>query len=168
MALTIGVDYGGVCSEHDAKHEDNTFSGEVGINVEFCLASLLHLRSIGHKLVLISFCGARRAKETREYFATLKENPFDEMYFVKNRKHKKQICQFAGVDVMIDDRLDILETIQDTKTLHFNTHPSDAECTYKSDYSAPGWTEVLAILKELKSLNLKPVREMNIKPFCYL
>lgn len=168
MSLTIGIDYGGVCSMHDYKHEDDTFNGEVGINVENCMESLRELKSLGHKLVLISFCGARRARETQKYFYKLPENPFSEVYFVKKRPSKQKICEFVGADVMIDDRLDILKVIQNTKTLHFKSHASDADCKYTPDYEAKNWQEVVEIIKTLKPLGLVPQTKMSIQNLIYV
>lgn len=103
MNLRIGVDYGGVCSA-SAEHCDSE-----QIDVPGCLETLRLMKQNGHYLVLISFCGAKRAKATREYLETL--NVFDKMYFVKNKLFKNQICQYEGIDVMIDDRIDVLNTI---------------------------------------------------------
>ena len=85
MNLRIGVDYGGVCSA-SAEHCDSE-----QIDVPGCLETLRLMKQNGHYLVLISFCGAKRAKATREYLEPL--NVFDKMYFVKNKLFKNQICQ---------------------------------------------------------------------------
>ena len=168
MSLTIGIDYGGVCSMNDAKHEDNTFSGEVGINVENCMESLKELKTQGHKLVLKSFCGGHRARERQQYFFKLPENPFPDVFFVKKRPSKQKICEFVGADVMIDDRLDILEVIQNTKTLHFGSHISDVNCKYIPDYEAKNWRETVEIIKTFKPLGLVPQTKMNIQNLIYV
>jgi len=167
MSLTIGIDYGGVCSMHDTRHEDDTFNGEVGINVEGCMESLKQLKSMGHRLILISFCGAKRAHETQKYFLKLPEHPFDEVYFVKKRPSKQKICEYVGSDVMIDDRLDILNVIRNTKTLHFSSHPSDAECKFTPDYSAKTWQETVEIIKTLKPLGIHRQANLDIQHLIY-
>ncbi len=149
MPLTIGIDYGGVCSKHDAnnedKYEDDNFVGEVGINVPDCLEILRYLKSLGHTLILISYCGVKRANETKKYFRTLQNNPFSELFFVKKRAYKKEICAYRGVDVMIDNRLDILATIAPTYTMHFGSHMSDVKSKYIADYTVKNWQEVQTI-----------------------
>ena len=145
-SLTIGIDYGNVCSQDAHKHEDDVFAGETGINVPGCLEALQILRAQGHRLILISFCGRNRAKRTREYLDSLDEKPFHEVYFVKNRNYKAHVCQQRGVDIMIDDRMDILKTVAPTLSLHFGSHPSDKACKYNADYSAASWSDVLTLL----------------------
>lgn len=166
MSLTIGIDYGGVCSIHDSKHEDESFKGEVGINMDGCLESLQRL-SKKHKLVLISFCGLSRARETKKYLSTLSVNPFSEVYFVKKRPNKQKICEFVGADIMIDDRLDILEVIKNTKTLHFKSHPSDTYSKFVSNYMADSWLEIEKIIDTLKPVGLVPQKNMSIQSLIY-
>ena len=121
MNLRIGVDYGGVCSA-SAEHCDSE-----QIDVPGCLETLRLMKQNGHYLVLISFCGAKRAKATREYLEPL--NVFDKMYFVKNKLFKNQICQYEGIDVMIDDRQDVLNTITPADTILFGMRTDACQIT---------------------------------------
>lgn len=166
MPLTIGIDYGGVCSISSDTYEDTASIEEAGINVDKCLDTLRELKSIGHRLVLISFCGSRRAQVTKKYLDDMYENPFSMCYFVKNRKFKKDVCALECVDVMIDDRLDILETIKPAKTIHFSGHPSDAFCNFTPDYFADNWTDVRNIIDGISPLKLQPVM-FDCKKNCY-
>ncbi len=168
MSLKIGVDYGGVCSMHDAKHEDETFSGEVGINIDGCLTALHQLKAMGHTLVLVSFCGARRARETRKYFATLgDQNPFSDMYFVKKRGYKGDVCKKLGLDMLIDDRLDILQNIKPTWTLHFGGHPSDAGSKFKPKFYAKDWAAVMALAGNFRALGVQPDASVDLSSKIY-
>lgn len=145
---TIGIDYGGVCSWHE--HENDDFTEEVGINIPNCLETLYKLKEEGYQLILISFCGNKRAVLTRKYFYKM-DNPFDEMYFVRKRRYKNDVCKRVGVDVMIDDRLDILETLEYAKSIHFKGHESDNFCKFNPDFHVNSWNEVYDIVKEIES-----------------
>jgi hypothetical protein len=169
--LLIGVDYGGVCSSDSVQHEDekqpvpNT-TGELGINVPNCLDSLRKLAS-RHKLVLISFCGKKRAEATKKYFSTI-DHSFSEFYYVKNRAFKADVCKKLGVDLMIDDRLDVLELIgttlvpPSTATLHFGSHPSDIVCKFKPTYHVDNWIEVINLSETFTKTNLLPDATINL------
>lgn len=111
--FNIGIDFGGVLSSHDnnigAEHI-NTL-----IDVPFACENLLKLKGLGHKLFLISFCGKTRAMETMKSLQTsliTDEMPcsdiFDGIYFVKDKKYKKELCEYLNCHFMIDDREDIL------------------------------------------------------------
>ncbi len=187
--LLIGVDYGGVCSSDSVQHEDEKLSvytagdvttsgvinpdigttGELGINVPNCLDSLRKLAS-RHKLVLISFCGKKRAEATKKYFSTI-DHPFSEFYYVKNRAFKADVCKKLGVDLMIDDRLDVLESIGitsdksatlPTATLHFGSHPSDIVCKFKPTFHANNWIEVINLSETFPKTSLLPDATINL------
>lgn len=123
MALKIGIDFGGVLSIHDRGREDSTSpslsaiveasTGEhrsVAINMSNALEVLKTLKTLG-KLYLISFAGKTRARETRESIMQTCPDIFDEMFFVKDKKFKKDVCKSLGCDIMIDDTVEILEDI---------------------------------------------------------
>lgn len=169
IPLRIGVDYGGVCSIQDVKYEDGTFNEELEMNMPDCLESLQTLRSLGHQLFLISFCGAKRAAKTREYLSTI-NHPFDELYFVKDRRYKRDVCERLGVDLMIDDRLDVLCTLRATPTLHFGKgHITDSDCqfkpTFKPTFSAQTWKDVLAL--KFSSAGIEPNDKVDLRRKLY-
>lgn len=168
-SLRIGVDYGGVCSIQDVKYEDGTFNEELTMNVPDCLESLQTLKTQGHQLFLISFCGAKRAAKTREYLSTI-NHPFDELYFVKDRRYKRDVCEKLGIDLMIDDRLDVLCTLGATPTLHFGKgHVTDSECqftpTFKPTFSAQTWKDVLAL--KFSSAGIEPNDKVDLRRKLY-
>ena len=109
--MKIAVDFGGVCSvagEYEERDEDRVEM----INVPRCVETIGQLKRLGHKVILVSFCGRRRAVATRDYLETKMSGLFDQLYFVKNRDYKKSICARYGVDVLIDDNVDILRTLE--------------------------------------------------------
>lgn len=165
IPLRIGVDYGGVCSIQDVKYEDGTFNEELEMNMPDCLESLQTLRSLRHQLFLISFCGAKRAAKTREYLSTI-NHPFDELYFVKDRRYKRDVCERLGVDLMIDDRLDVLCTLRATPTLHFGKgHITDSDCQFKPTFSAQTWKDVLAL--KFSSAGIEPNDKVDLRRKLY-
>lgn len=186
--LNIGVDFGGVCSAHAEKYEstEKNASKQVElINVKGCEETLRALRAQGHKLFLVSFCGRSRADNTRAYLQPL--GLFDELFFVKDRKYKQNICLLLGLDVLIDDRLDVLETINPTQTMLFTGVAGAAEkyeqpAVYKDkktgkfiqykkfepDFVANDWAHVLQLIPSVKSLRLLPDNQVKTNTICYL
>ena len=108
--LKIGIDFGGCLSIHDG---ENTHSEhrKTEINMPGCLDILHQLKKDGHDLYLISFCGKSRAEETKKAIDAIIPSIFTKLFFVKDKKYKKFICEFINCDVMIDDNLNILVDI---------------------------------------------------------
>jgi dUTPase len=116
--LTIGIDFGGVLSIHDRDHKSDTDAvGAVGehkntlLNMPHALSVLEELKPY-HNLVLISFCGQKRAVETYNSLNESVSHLFNQMFFTKDKMFKKDVCDAAGCDVMIDDTLAILIDIR--------------------------------------------------------
>jgi hypothetical protein len=113
---TIGIDFGGVLGKHDTpdtgEEHLNTF-----INVPLALDALQRLSSLGHRLVLISYAGKTRSQETLDSIRRTCPDLFDCIYFVRDKKFKRNVCEFAGCDVMIDDRADTLEMFAGSPTV---------------------------------------------------
>jgi len=150
--MRIGIDYGGVCSVDREQYEEGAdFCGELGINVPDCLSSLRLLKTQGHSLFLVSFCGSKRAQLTRKYFHSLQEDLFEEFIFVKKRIYKVDVCQAYGLNAMIDDRLDILLTMPPPIiTIHFNGHQSDSGIRhFHPSFHVTNWQEIVAIVDSL-------------------
>ena len=166
--LVIGVDFGGVCSVHSERYETNDEASEELINVPGCVEALTTMRQAGHKLILVSFCGAKRAKATRDYLKD--KDLFDELIFVKDRKYKADACKRFGIDVLIDDRQDILSTIAPTQSILF-TYENDlaGKKTQAPKYMriAKNWEDVLMILPSIKRLNIQPNITIDLMPLGY-
>jgi hypothetical protein len=145
MPLKIGIDIGGVLAVHktdvgDGEHENT------GIDMPGALESVRALAAAGHTLVIVSFCGKRRAYESRDALrAAGIAECFAAMYFVKKTTHKKHVCASLGLDALIDDRGDILRTVTcGTHRVKFGDPPVDAGV-----YHAADWSTVLALLPTL-------------------
>lgn len=155
MTLRLGIDFGGVCSRDSERYETDT-EDDQGINVPGCIEALTELKRQGHHLVLVSFCGKKRADTTRRSKAV---GYFHEVYFVKERPSKSQVCHFLGLDAMIDDRSDILAVLRGdkrkTKTVKFSSHPSDNRSTFIPDFRADSWKEfMMNVLPKLQAQHL--------------
>lgn len=161
MSLRIGIDFGGVCSVDSDNYEDDTKGHKESINVPGCVEALKELKRQGHQLVLVSFCGRKRAESNRRSDSI---GYFHEAYFVKKRPYKSQVCHDRGLDILIDDRADILAVLQKdkrkTKTVKFGTHPSDGKVNFRPDHKVESWKEVLTLVSRLQAQHLPIVREV--------
>ncbi len=144
--LRIGVDFGGVCTPMRKDYEHGELPSKM--DMPHCCESLLELKNQGHYLVLVSFCGRNRANSTRRDLPLQKY--FDEVYFVKDRNFKNDICKAKALDVLIDDRKDILDTLEHTEGLLFGVKPLE------------NWKNIVFYLSRMKSKTLVPDEELNI------
>lgn len=113
--FNIGIDFGGVLSIHDSK--TTNISGlehrNTAINMPFAENAIKLLKDQGHNLYLISFCGKTRTEQTRVSINESKSSDiFNEMYFVKSKPFKNELCQNLGCHFMIDDNIEILDNIK--------------------------------------------------------
>ena len=172
MSYNIGIDFGGVLSVHDG---GNTEHKNTCINMPNAKESLEQMKNNGHNLSIVSFCGRSRANET---FASLKENELDTMfhsqYYVKKRDSKSGICLYKGIQIMIDDRTEILDDISANGPDGIITIWFGSKESHPVHKSAKDWTEVLEIIDKIKSEKIKinneiiPVPSININKLCYL
>ena len=152
MPLKIGIDVGGVLSIHktdvgDGEHENT------GIDMPHAIESVRALAAAGHTLYIVSFCGRRRAMETRDSLVACGlADCFAAMYFVKKVTHKKHVCASLGLDVLIDDRGDILRSVTcGTHRVKFGDRPVDCDpCYHCAD-----WTAVNALVPTLAAAPLE-------------
>ena len=162
--MIIGIDFGGVLSVDDAllpaSPHINTQIDMLGAHE--AIAQLAK----DHKLFLISFCGKRRAMETK---ASIESSGlakhFVHLYFVKHPDYKSQITRFLGCDVMIDDRVDVLDNIRayDDKihTLLFN-NPALTTHTV-----VPAWPDVIPLVPNLPDASIMRDETIDITRLCY-
>ena len=115
--MNIGIDFGGVLSMKDKEGTEDKQEGLVQvqehkntcIDMPGAIEALHQLKAQGHNLILISFCGKKRALETKQ---SLEDSGlaalFSALVFVKKPHLKKDICEQYQCRYMIDDRADIL------------------------------------------------------------
>ena len=114
--FNIGIDFGGVLSVKDTEDAEHV---NTVIGMPFAIENLLKLKAFGHKLFLISFCGKARAIETKKSLKSTQVSGdmscadlFDGIYFVKDIKYKRPLCEYLNCHFMIDDREDIQFDVQ--------------------------------------------------------
>lgn len=115
VPLKIGIDFGGVLTIHDkSRTSEEDEHQSVEINMPDAMSSLIKLKEFGHQLYLISYCGERRAKETKRGILRIipRKDLFDGLYFAQRTSNKVDVCRALGCDLMIDDRLKTLKHIQ--------------------------------------------------------
>jgi len=152
--LKIGVDFGGVCSVHSEKYENEHGVKEEVINMPGCVEALRKLRELGHTLILVSFCGEKRAGATAKFLISKYPGLFDRVFFVKKRQFKENVCIALGLDVLIDDRLDILQTLTKTQSIWFSHDEEGCGNKYRPTAQCISWAEVLEVVPTLQNLNL--------------
>ena len=166
--FNIGVDFGGVLSAKDTEGAEHI---NTAIDMPFAVDNLLKLKALGHKLFLISFCGKARAIETKRSLETTNITEdmtcialFDDIFFVKDKSFKRQMCEYLNCHFMVDDREDIQFDVQNSscKTIpilfgqrkHSSLVPAyDWNVVSNIITSTPHFTIELAIDKPTKLLH---------------
>jgi len=163
--MRIGIDFGGVLVKHDSSNENHDAKEDTNFDVnkvpwmEGALETLASLAATKkHQLFIVSFCGKKRELETREALKA-KVAPFipeSNWIFVRDRKLKSKACKDNQIDVMIDDRLDILLNLLQDKAcpwlIWFNpsAHPVKQKAA-KQIIQCDTWSDVAQSLKNLSS-----------------
>ncbi|CAF1105790.1 unnamed protein product [Didymodactylos carnosus] len=163
MTLKIGIDFGGVLSILD-KHDEHGGHGHksTDINIPDALVSLRSLKSKGHELYLISFCGRTRAIKTTNSILEMIPDIFNGLYFVKNKIFKADVCKYLGCDLMIDDTLDVLKQIHLTiPTMNLCWFQGDPNWRYNKHYEneqifcSKTWPDVLNSVEEIQTQEIR-------------
>jgi hypothetical protein len=162
--MIIGIDFGGVLSVDDALLPASPHIN-TRIDMPGAYEAIVEL-SKDHKLYLISFCGKRRAMETK---ASIQSSGlakhFAGLYFVKHPDYKSQLTRYLGCDAMIDDRVDVLDNIRtyDDKihTLLFNNP------TLSTHTTVPTWGDVLTLIPNLPDTSIMRDETIDITRLCY-
>jgi hypothetical protein len=154
LPLKIGIDFGGVLTiynKHHRSEEDEHQSIE--INMPGAIDSLIKLKEAGHELYLISYCGARRAIATKRSLlrALPRKDLFNGLYFVKRTSDKADVCRLLGCDVMIDDKLQILNNIHRLiPTMKFLWFVSPEMNLYPPDMiKVESWSDIMKTIDEV-------------------
>jgi hypothetical protein len=103
----IGIDAGGVLlhksrGEHVPVNQVQSRNPIIG-----ALAPLIKMKENGNKLILISFASRQLAKLNASDIEKNYPGVFDAMFFVKDKMEKVALCRYLGIDVMIDDTVDV-------------------------------------------------------------
>ena len=167
--LSIGVDMGGVCSSKSRVYEETDGEIKKLIDVPDCLKYLNKLKDDGHELVLVSFCGKRRARETRLKLLEEYKGLFDKIFFVKDKKKKGMVCDYNKLDVMIDDRLDVLSCINRPPKYLINYVGDVGDNSEISSLVTvvENWEDIYDCISKLKPLKHKRDGSINLDKILY-
>lgn len=120
----IASDIGGVLLTSRFNADGNTADHEASASwLEGALEGLQSLTTT-HEVYLLSFCGKKTEDATR---ARLKEAgvdtwlPEERWLFCRDRKHKPRLMKAHGIELLIDDRADIVQNVraQGLVAIHF-------------------------------------------------
>jgi hypothetical protein len=178
--LTIAIDFGGVLSTHDrGGNNSGAEHANVAINIEGALEGLKSLKQAGHKLILNSFCGKRRAIETAKSINELAPGLFDQLFFVKSKDFKKHVCTHVGADVLIDDTMSILVDVAKNEKqpkqwppihlIHFTGDPgftNQGATKIRNIIQIASWSEVVKFCSSIKPSH-SPVEVKNLSEYVY-
>jgi hypothetical protein len=152
QSLDIGIDFGGVLSIHASDDEKGGEHRRLEIDMPEALESLKKLKEQGHRLHLISFCGNKRAQQTAASLKNQCDGLFYSLFFVKNKKFKGAVCKMLGCDIMIDDTLEVLESVVlDVPTIVPILFTGDPSFTDPGDGNTPvndveTWKEIVELI----------------------
>ncbi|UJR21791.1 hypothetical protein I4U23_024866 [Adineta vaga] len=153
IPLRIGIDFGGVLCIHDKTRTSEDDEHEsVELNMPDAMASLIKLKESGHKLYLISYCGERRARETKRNLLKILPSKtfFDGLYFTQRTSNKLDVCQALGCDIMIEDRLKTLKHIQRTiPTMKFLWFSSSEESQPDDMIKVESWSDIMKTINDV-------------------
>ena len=167
----IGVDFGGVLAKHSKDGEENIPVAEhknTHIDMPGAIENLHRLKNKGHELFIVSFCGKKRALEgIQQIKDSGLESVFTEQIYIKNPWEKGTVLNKFGCNFMIDDRLDILNTIKRKapliKTIWFGQ--KQFNCADNSHICAETWDDVYNIISNTKHFNVPKQPDIDFNNF---
>jgi hypothetical protein len=143
------------CSSHSTLHIAVDFGGVLSIldNVETKLNmpnSLDILEKMNHKLSLVSFAGKKRANATKNEIETVCPDLFHRLFFVKNPCFKATVCKCINANILIDDTLEILESVVTTNPRLLGIWFTNENNHYQHSQIkiATSWQEIDLIVKK--------------------
>lgn len=113
---TIASDIGGVLLA--GKHAAEADTADHEAEAEWLPGALDSLRSLceTHTVYLLSFCGLKTETATRERLRAAGVAdwlPEERWLFCRNRKHKPRLMKEHGIELLIDDRGDIIRNVRE-------------------------------------------------------
>ena len=111
----VASDIGGVLLQSRYAADGNT--ADHSADAEWLEGALDGLRSLteSHIVYLLSFCGKKTEDATRERLKTAGVHiwlPEERWLFCRNRKHKPILMKEYGIELLIDDRDDIIANVR--------------------------------------------------------
>ncbi|MEO1028480.1 MAG: hypothetical protein AAFX02_05420 [Pseudomonadota bacterium] len=124
---TLGIDIGGVIIQPAETAGDTSFFSSAYLDtppVADAIEAIAQLREerFGDRICLVSKCGPGVQQkplnwlENRNFYVLTGIAP-DRVHFCRERADKAPICRRLGVDIFIDDRIDVLRHLETVETL---------------------------------------------------
>ncbi|MBX3172531.1 MAG: hypothetical protein KF760_34325 [Candidatus Eremiobacteraeota bacterium] len=151
----LGVDVGGVIIDRQNDRADTSFFGPNYLQtsaVEGVFDCLRAAGEAGFQVHLVSKCGQNTQRKTLEWLAYqhfYERTGVDpaRVHFCRTRPQKAPICTAQGITHFVDDRLDVLEYLEDVGELFlFQPNDQDEARWYSSRHRSrlvKSWPEVL-------------------------
>lgn len=133
------------------------------MNVPGCGEVLIAMRKAGHKLILVTFFGA-----TRNYLKY--KSLFNDVVFIRGRVYIWAVCDRYGIDVLIDNRQDLLSISAPVQSILLACE-RDMVCKtpgLECIHIAKNWRDVLMILPDIKRLSRVPYENIQIEPLGFI
>lgn len=157
----LGIDVGGVIIKPAENTGDTSFFSDGYLKtpmIEGAFETIRHLNlEVFHgDVCIVSKCGERVEAKTRHWlghhgFHDYTGIPPARLFFCRKRKDKAPICERVGVDIFIDDRLDVLRHLTTVeRKIHFQATEAAAleENTFGVDVEiCKSWAEVAALFE---------------------
>ena len=156
----LGLDIGGVLVDRAFHDSETSFFGTRPLDtpaVPGCIADLSPLvgEVFEHRVVLISKAGRRVAARTREWLEHIDFHDRTgiarhDVHFVSRRSLKSPLCQELGVTHFVDDRsevLDSLETVPHRFLFTGGLGPIAPDVPGAGVITAGSWPELAALLR---------------------
>jgi hypothetical protein len=152
----LGIDIGGVIISRERDASDTSFSSEEYLDTPevadaFEVITRLVTERFEDRVFLVSKCGPRVQAKTRRW---LKHHRFFErtcvkpknVYFCLERSEKGQICRRLKITHFIDDRVDVLESLNDVSCFLFDPKGASGIARSSSIRRVRSWNEIAHIL----------------------
>jgi hypothetical protein len=150
--LTIGIDFGGVLSINDCS---DIIHKNVAIDMPDAPEAIIEL-SKTCRLFLVSFCGKKRAIETKaSLIGSGLANYFSGLYFVKKPEYKSQLTRYLSCDIMIDDTQTVLDNI----------------CLYDDNITSilfTNWKEIMSNIHTISKKEKDTYEIADLNKYCYI
>ena len=142
------------------------------IDMPGAVETLKKLKSKGHKLYIVSFCGKARAIGGKEEVAKKGlDDVFTEQIYINNPYEKGTVLKNYGCNFMVDDRIDLLNFIRKknpyVKTILFGQ--KNDKCIGTEHICAETWDNVYKIINSSPAFNSPIIKSdftkwLSIKP----
>lgn len=156
MMDIIGIDIGGVIIKPAETEGDTSFFTSDYLETPIIEGAADVIRRLkeerfGQHMYLVSKCGPRTQEKSREwltYHNFFERSGMDPMnvHFCRQRSDKARICRRFGINVFIDDRLDVLSHLKTVPTkIHFRNSSKSKKMTPDGSFeflSCNTWEDV--------------------------